>query len=167
MNSLYGPLLCQGLLTFVVWFALVFYRVYVLQTKGINPQVLANEAKNQEVYRSGVHLSDHFKNLFEVPVLFFTGILPPPSNGAHGGKAIVPILRLCAFASRTLHHPSHRKPHQPTLWLLSNLESLLSWNLDSSRNASPGCEHSISNSEEPCQTHHPRGDGVQSLRDTT
>jgi hypothetical protein len=75
MNSLYIPLLGQVLLTLLVWFALVLYRVYVLQVRKIAPQVVADEAKNQEIYKSGRHLSDNFENLFEVPVLFYVGIL--------------------------------------------------------------------------------------------
>jgi hypothetical protein len=81
MNPLFLPLLGQVFLTFLVWFALVFYRVYVIQVRGIHPQVLADEAKNQEIYRSGVHLSDHFENLFEVPVLFFAAILASMQAG--------------------------------------------------------------------------------------
>jgi hypothetical protein len=81
MNPLHLPLLAQAFLTFAVWLALVFYRVYVLQVRGIDPQSLADEATNQQVYRSGIHLSDNFENLFEVPVLFFAGILASIQTG--------------------------------------------------------------------------------------
>lgn len=81
MNPLHGPFFAQALLTFLVWLALVVYRVTVIKLKRIDPQVLADEAKNQEIYRAGIHLSDNFENLFEVPVLFFAGILASIQTG--------------------------------------------------------------------------------------
>jgi hypothetical protein len=88
MSPLYFPLLGQALLTFLVWFTLVFYRAYTIKRKGIDPQVLVDEAKNQEIYRSGVHLSDHFENLFEMPVLFFAGLMSSIQLGLSDEKQL-------------------------------------------------------------------------------
>lgn len=79
----------QLFLTFLVWLAPVFYGVFVIQVRGIDPQVLADEAKNQEIYRSGVHLSDHFENLFEVPVLFFAGIPASMQAGLNDERQVL------------------------------------------------------------------------------
>lgn len=65
----------QVLLTFSVWICLLYYRLSTIMRNRIHPQVVATEAKFDEVYKTGVNLSDNFENLFEVPVLFYAAIL--------------------------------------------------------------------------------------------
>ncbi|NDG85043.1 MAG: hypothetical protein EBX52_08410 [Proteobacteria bacterium] len=129
MNPLHGPLFAQALLTFLVWFALVVYRVTVIKLKRIDPQVLADEAKNQEIYRAGVHLSDNFENLFEVPVLFFAGILVSIQTGFSDEKQLLLAWTFVALRSgHTLVHVTFN--HITTrfsLYLISTLCCLGIW----------------------------------------
>ena len=69
------PLLAQVLLTFLVWVYLYITRLLEMTTKGINPQKLAQDGKKQLLLSESLGPSDNFKNLFEMPVLFYLAIL--------------------------------------------------------------------------------------------
>ena len=129
MNNLYLPLIGQALLTFLVWGFLVFYRVYVLQVRGLDPQVVADEAKNQEIYKSGVHISDNFENLFEVPVLFFAGVLTSIQMGLSDEKQV--LLAWMFVGLRVLHSLVHLTINKIALrfalYLISTLCCLGFW----------------------------------------
>lgn len=75
MNPILYPMLAQVFLTFIVWACLLVYRVRTIIKKRVHPQVVANELKAQEIYKTGINLSDNFENLFELPVLFYVGAL--------------------------------------------------------------------------------------------
>lgn len=77
---------CSSLvaLTFVVSIRMFLLRVHALQTKRVNPQAVALAAGRDEIFDDS-RAADNFRNLFEVPVLFYA---------------------LCAIAIATNHLPS-------------------------------------------------------------
>lgn len=69
------PLIGQVLITFLVWLWLVVGRVTTIKRQNIDPQILANEVRSNEIFRKLTNQSDNLENLFELPVLFFTVIV--------------------------------------------------------------------------------------------
>jgi len=64
------PAVALVLLTAIVWVRLYAERIRELRQRGIDPQSLATSASTAQTMQR-VQASDNFKNLFEVPVLFY------------------------------------------------------------------------------------------------
>jgi len=64
------PVIALVLLTAVVWVRLYVERIRELRQRRIDPQSLATSASAGQTMQR-VQASDNFKNLFEVPVLFY------------------------------------------------------------------------------------------------
>jgi hypothetical protein len=69
------PLLVQVLLTFVVWIYMFAWRIPEIQRKAIDPQRLKDRAAAHELLPDSASASNNLKNLFELPILFYTAIL--------------------------------------------------------------------------------------------
>jgi hypothetical protein len=71
---IFVPMLAQVLLTVLVWAWMNITRVSAMLARGIEPQQLASREQHSVI--AGVAgPSDNLQNLFEVPVLFFAGVL--------------------------------------------------------------------------------------------
>jgi len=68
--SLLAACLALVLLVFVVGGALLFTRVREMRRKRLHPQAIADSAK-MAARLENVQVADNFRNLFEVPVLFY------------------------------------------------------------------------------------------------
>ena len=68
--SIILPVIALVLLTAVVWVRLYVERIRELKQRRIDPQSLATSASAGQTMQR-VQASDNFKNLFEVPVLFY------------------------------------------------------------------------------------------------
>ena len=64
------PVIALVLLTAIVWVRLYVERIRELRRRGIDPQSLATAASAAQTLQS-VQAADNFRNLFEVPVLFY------------------------------------------------------------------------------------------------
>jgi hypothetical protein len=69
------PLLVQVLLTFSVWIYLFAWRIPEIRRKGIDPQHLQDRAAAHALLPDSANASNNLKNLFELPVLFYTAVL--------------------------------------------------------------------------------------------
>ena len=69
------PLLAQVLLTAFVWFSLFKTRIAEMKRSRINPQKLAVAADGVELLKPVAGPADNFKNLFEIPVLFYMAVI--------------------------------------------------------------------------------------------
>jgi hypothetical protein len=69
------PLLAQVFLTFLVWVYLYITRLREMRQKNIHPQDLAHRSSGQALLTASAGPSDNFKNLFELPLLFYTAVL--------------------------------------------------------------------------------------------
>ena len=69
-SQLVGALLALVLLTFIVGARLLFTRVQEMRQKRIHPQAASTSVK-MAVRLENVQAADNFRNLFEVPVLFY------------------------------------------------------------------------------------------------
>ncbi len=69
------PLLAQVLLTFLVWIYMYITRLREIQKQDIEPQQLAQRSRAQTLLAAVAGPADNFKNLFEMPLLFFLAVL--------------------------------------------------------------------------------------------
>jgi len=69
------PLLAQILLTGLVWVYMYITRLSYIAAQDIDPQDLALRARAEPLLIPVSAPSDNLRNLFEMPVLFYTAIL--------------------------------------------------------------------------------------------
>lgn len=69
------PLLAQVALTLLVWVYMYITRVAEMNRKRIDPQRLKSRTGLQGLLTESAGPADNFKNLFEMPVLFYLAIL--------------------------------------------------------------------------------------------
>ena len=71
---IFAPAFAMVALTFVVWWRMFFMRIGQMKRERIHPQSIALSA--QAVTRlSDTRAADNFRNLFELPVLFYAALL--------------------------------------------------------------------------------------------
>ncbi len=74
-KSILQPLCAQVLLTFSVWIWMFALRLPAIQRSGKGAQALANEDQARAILAGTENPSDNFENLFEMPILFYVGML--------------------------------------------------------------------------------------------
>jgi len=71
-SAIFGPFFATIALTIVVWITLYVLRIRFINSSGLTPEQLAVPGEFQRLQPASVsNPSDNFKNLFEVPVLFY------------------------------------------------------------------------------------------------
>jgi hypothetical protein len=68
--SIFWPVVAQAMLTFTVAVRMYAVRVAEMRADRISPQSIANSRQAAEKLQN-ISASDNFRNLFELPVLFF------------------------------------------------------------------------------------------------
>ena len=99
-EQFFWPMLAQVAVTAVVWVRMYIVRIAELRARRINPQKLARSGPKSELLHN-TDASDNFKNLFEVPVLFFVICL---AIAASGTQSLLLLTMAWIFvALRALH----------------------------------------------------------------
>lgn len=123
------PLLAQVALTFIVMTSMFRGRVAEIKSKKINPQSIKTREKSKQFLTDSAPASDNFLNLFELPVLFYTGILLTLILMVQ--DSILVILAWTFVISRYLHSFIHvtynRVMHRFYMFLLSSFVLLAYW----------------------------------------
>lgn len=79
-TAILWPAVAMAGLTFLVWVRLYHLRLGEMMRKRIDAQSLAGSADAARLL-SDTRASDNFRNLFEVPVLFYAGVLLAAQSG--------------------------------------------------------------------------------------
>lgn len=79
-SSLAWPMLAMVALVFIVAVRLFLTRIPEMQRRGIHPQAVAS-AKQMAEAMEDTRAADHFRNLFETPVLFYAACLAAMQTG--------------------------------------------------------------------------------------
>jgi hypothetical protein len=98
------PALAMVALTILVWFRMYTSRVAEMRRERIHPQAVATSAQ-MAARITDSRASDNFRNLFELPVLFYVALLVLASIGQ-----VTPATLLLAWlfvALRILHSAIH------------------------------------------------------------
>lgn len=118
--QLIATCLAMVLLVFAVGLAMFFARVQDIRRKRIHPQAVADSLKMVAQYEN-VQAADNFRNLFEVPLLFFALAAIALATGYVPGWLVV-----CSWiyvALRSLHsliHCTYNKvSHRFTIYVAS------------------------------------------------
>lgn len=72
-NPLIWPLFAMATLTSLVWLRLFFTRIGEMKRRDIHPQLVAKSIQTSQL--EDTRAADNFRNLFELPVLFYVAIL--------------------------------------------------------------------------------------------
>ena len=70
MRAIFWPVLAQVALVAVVWVQMYVERIAEIRARSMDPQLLATSRAAAEALKN-VSAADNFRNLFEVPVLFY------------------------------------------------------------------------------------------------
>ena len=123
------PLFAMAFLTFVVWAYMYVTRISEMRRKKINPQRLDTRKQGQALLTDSAVAADNLKNLFEMPVLFYTAILL--SMILMIQDQFLVQLAWSYVALRAIHSVVHctynRVMHRFTAYLISCLMLLLIW----------------------------------------
>jgi len=72
-NAIFLPGLAMAALTFVVWWRMYFMRIGQMKRERIHPQAVATSAQAAAKLTDS-RAADNFRNLFELPVLFYLAL---------------------------------------------------------------------------------------------
>jgi hypothetical protein len=72
-NGIFHPALAMVALTIAVWFRMFFMRVGQMKRERIHPQAVATSAQ-AAARLTDSRAADNFRNLFELPVLFYLAL---------------------------------------------------------------------------------------------
>ena len=73
-NPLFCPMVAMAALTFLVWLRMFQTRVGEMKRRRIHPQSVAQSAQMAQMVEDS-RAADNFRNLFELPVLFYAAML--------------------------------------------------------------------------------------------
>jgi hypothetical protein len=122
------PAIALVLLTAIVWVRLYVDRIGEIRHRRIDPQSLATSASAGQALQR-VQASDNFKNLFEVPVLFYA--LCAVLASAQNVPAFFVVGAWVYVALRCIHSLIHltynRVMHRFTVYVLSTVVLFILW----------------------------------------
>jgi hypothetical protein len=73
-NAIFLPAVAMAVLTFVVWWRMYATRIAQMKREGIHPQAVATSAQAAAKLTDS-RAADNFRNLFELPVLFYLALV--------------------------------------------------------------------------------------------
>ena len=123
------PAIALVLLTAIVWVRLYVERLREIRQRRINPQSLATSAAAGQTLQR-VQASDNFRNLFEVPVLFYAlcAVLAPTEYGSStvfvAGAWLYVALR---YVHSLIHLTYNRVTHRFAVYALSTVVLFILW----------------------------------------
>lgn len=101
---MFWPVAAMAALTFVVWLRMYFMRVAQMKRERIHPQAVATSAQAAARLTDSA-AADNFRNLFELPVLFYVAALVAVQTRQVG---MVTLLLAWAFVVlRIVHSAIH------------------------------------------------------------
>jgi hypothetical protein len=103
-RAIFLPALAMVALTLVVWFRMYFMRVAQMKRDRIHPQAVASSAQSAALLTDS-RAADNFRNLFELPVLFYLALVVAEVSGLVTGTLLV--LAWLFVALRVLHSAIH------------------------------------------------------------
>ena len=103
-NAIFLPAVAMVVLTFVVWLRMYVSRIGEMQRERIHPQAIATSAQSA-ARLTDTRAADNFRNLFELPVLFYAAVLLVAQSGLESPLTVG--LAWAFVALRMLHSGIH------------------------------------------------------------
>ena len=86
-RQMYWPAVAMAALTFVVWWRMYLTRIAQMKRERIHPQAVATSAQAAAKLTDS-RGADNFKNLFELPVLFYLALVVAAQTGQVGAVTL-------------------------------------------------------------------------------
>jgi len=90
--AIYFPMLAMMALTFAVWLRMFVVRIGQMKRERIHPQKVATSAQAAALLTDS-RAADNFRNLFELPVLFYAAVIVAAQTGQ-----VTPVMLALAWA---------------------------------------------------------------------
>lgn len=103
-RAIFLPALAMVALTFLVWCRMYVVRIGQIRRERIPPQAVATSAQAAQRLTDS-RASDNFRNLFELPVLFYLAVVVIALSGTAGSGALT--LAWLFVALRVVHSVIH------------------------------------------------------------
>lgn len=87
-NAIFMPAVVMVVLTIVVWFRMYATRIGQMKRERIHPQTVATSAQAAAKLTDSC-AADNFRNLFELPVLFYLAVVVAAQTGRAGTAVLV------------------------------------------------------------------------------
>jgi len=122
------PAIALVLLTAIVWVRLYIDRIGEIRQRRIDPQSLATSASAGQALQR-VQASDNFKNLFEVPVLFYAlcAVLASAQDVSTFFVAGAWVYVALRYVHSFIHLTYNRVMHRFTVYVLSTVLLYMLW----------------------------------------
>lgn len=128
VNAIFLPALAMVALTIVVWFRMYTSRIAEMKRERIHPQAVATSAQ-MSARLTDTRAADNFRNLFELPVLFYVALLLLASTGhATTTTLVLAWLFVALRAAHSLIHCSYNRViHRFYAYLAGGIVLWLLW----------------------------------------
>lgn len=103
-HAIFLPGLAMAALTFVVWWAMYFQRIGQMKRERIHPQAVATSIQAAARLTES-NRADNFRNLFELPVLFYFALTVAHLSGQVNAATLA--LAWLFVALRVMHSAIH------------------------------------------------------------
>ncbi|MBW3550256.1 MAG: MAPEG family protein [Proteobacteria bacterium] len=103
-TAIFLPALAMAVLTFFVWWRMYFTRVGQMKRDRIHPQAVASSAQSAALLTDS-RAADNFRNLFELPVLFYLALVVAAVTEL--ATEVTLVLAWLFVALRVLHSAIH------------------------------------------------------------
>ena len=129
-DSIFWPLLAQVALTAAVWVRLYVVRLGEIRRRRIDPQILATH-QGLSLLLTETAPADNFRNLFEVPVLFFSACLALAVTGSVTMLQLALAWTFVALrvAHSSIHVTCNRVPFRFAVHVLGTAVVFIMWAL--------------------------------------
>ena len=103
-HAIFQPAVALVALTFVVWLRMYFSRIGEMKRERVHPQAVATSAQ-MAARLHDTRAADNFRNLFELPVLFYLALVVAALTAQTGTPVLV--LAWLFVALRIVHSAIH------------------------------------------------------------
>jgi hypothetical protein len=103
-DAIFQPALAMVALTLAVWLRMYFSRIGEMKRERVHPQAVATSAQ-MAARLHDTRAADNFRNLFELPVLFYQALVVAALT-AQAGTAVL-VLAWLFVALRVVHSAIH------------------------------------------------------------
>jgi len=103
-QAIFLPALAMAVLSFAVWWRMYFMRIGQMKRDRIHPQAVASSSQSSALLTDS-RAADNFRNLFELPVLFYMALVVAAVTGLATPTTLV--LAWVFVALRVLHSAIH------------------------------------------------------------
>jgi len=127
-SSIFLPALAMVLLTFVVMFRMARCRFAESRAKRIHPQSVATSAQAAARFED-TRAADNYRNLFELPVLFYVSLLTAHATGQTGVLVLglAWLFVLLRVAHSVIHCSYNKVMHRFLAFLAGAMVLLALW----------------------------------------